>query len=277
MPRKPPSISPPFEELWRDIVFPLDQFFKGPTTDSSALDTQSYMKATYACFNLCTSQPHSSDASSLKLQNPELARPFRTTERTGIADDGPELHEPREHKCLFFYEKLDSYFAEHARSLRPQNTDTLDIRHLVGNYQTYAAAVKKADRVLNYFNRHLVERWRDEGKGGFKINRDSQGKLTEKTENRAVPWGYEEGGGNIEDIQGYAEAGSKLMTVVSVNATGLRRFRTEVVEVLDLEVALGREMAESEKEEVVNMLKQIGFPPNHRWRKMLQITENQVT
>ncbi|KAK7053039.1 hypothetical protein VNI00_004360 [Paramarasmius palmivorus] len=257
MPRKPKTTCLPFDELWTDIVFALDQIFKDVPTaknDSTPIDVQSYMKAHYACFSLITFYPHPSDTSLPELQNPELAPLYKPSENR------PDT--AHTHKCLLFYEKLDSYFAAKARTLKPSDSEDL--------FRTYAAAVKKADRALNDFNRHVMARLRNEGKGGFQVARDSHGQLTEKTVKEATLWGYEKDAGNIEEIQGYIEAGLTLTRIVSINATGLRRFGTEVVEALDLEAALGNELDELEKAEVDGMLKQIGFPPSHRWREMLR-------
>uniref|UniRef100_A0A0W0FF53 Uncharacterized protein n=1 Tax=Moniliophthora roreri TaxID=221103 RepID=A0A0W0FF53_MONRR len=259
-PIRNPKPSRSFDDIWGDILPVLDILFSDiQNVSASTIDNQTYMKAYTACVDLCAGNIHPSDKTLPALQNPGLASLFRPSDS-------------RTHKSLLFYEKLDAYFAEIVRSLGSPQDTLLDPSRIITRFQAYATAVKKIDGNLNYFNRHLVQRWRDEGKGWIdKSGRPSKDQRA--LEDQLIKWGYRKGEGSIAEYEAYAEAGAPLTTVASIRATALRRFRTDFVERLDLGVA---EVADSEKEAMEVMLKEIGFPPEHPWRNMLRGPEIQT-
>ena len=207
------------------------------------------------------------------------------------------------------YDQLDTFFGEAARSvlLNAPSSQAEDphlrfLPYLSSRFHHYSRGAMTVSRLLNFINRHWIQREVDEGGGWFVMMKITVSQDTRKVAMRAElkRWGYEEGASNEEmgEAMASAEAGSRPECIVPIKSLAHRQFRIQVVEPLlltlkasdvgvadtaegsPLERALEawskklegsapeeeRERAQQLITSIGHMLKMVGFPPDHALR-----------
>ncbi|ETW86058.1 hypothetical protein HETIRDRAFT_415027 [Heterobasidion irregulare TC 32-1] len=207
------------------------------------------------------------------------------------------------------YDQLDTFFGEAARSvlLNAPSSQAEDphlrfLPDLSSRFHHYSRGATTVGHLLNFINRHWIQREVNEGRGWFVVMKIRVSQDTRKAAMRAdlKRWGYEEGASSEEmgEAIASAEAGSRPGCIVPIKSLAHRQFRIQVVEPLlstseasvdgVVDTAEGsplgraleawskklegsapkeeRERAQQLITSIGHMLKMVGFPPDHPLR-----------
>jgi len=217
-------------------------FNKDGSPTPPALEPAYHMGIHTMIYNYFTSQSDTSHSRYHRLQDQEDGSVDGRDNKS--ANPSPDL-----------YALLDRYLQSTVQDIFqtiPTDGESL-VRYYAAQFERFAAGMQSIHRLLNYINRHYVKRAQDEDRGWLRMTDVLDGKLArtlvtdgqltrkklmetlkERRLKELEAWGYEPGEGeeSIAAAECCAEAASPPDRIVHINALGLRRWRTELVEPL---------------------------------------------
>jgi hypothetical protein len=165
---------------------------------------------------------------------------------------GSTESQPKHRSGADLYHKLDNYYANVAHKLLlGAPNETALTNYVMACFNRYRAGTVSLHRLLDLLNRRYVKHAVDEDKGWFDhgvydsidavVTIRNAWVVQQRPDRRMQElrkWGYKRGGSAelLAHAEACAEAASTVDCVIPLSSLALRRFRTEFIELLLLEI-----------------------------------------